>query len=78
MAVTYQGAVDTMIAYLDAHPETEANAYADALAELLLNAIRRQPGRGRGPARNNGRRTRTERADLAILETRDRAIVIRG
>ena len=31
MAVTYQGAVDTMIAYLDAHPETDAHAYADAL-----------------------------------------------
>ena len=41
MAVTYQGAVDTMIAYLDAHPETDAHAYADALAELLLNAIGR-------------------------------------
>ena len=41
MAVTYQGAVDTMIAYLDAHPETDAHAYADALVELLLNAIRR-------------------------------------
>ena len=41
MAVTYQGAVDTMIAYLDAHPETDAYAYADALVELLLNAIRR-------------------------------------
>ena len=41
MAVTYQGAVDTMIAYLDAHPETDAHAYADALADILLNAIRR-------------------------------------
>ena len=41
MAVTYQGTVDTMIAYLDAHPETDAHAYADALIELLLNAIRR-------------------------------------
>ena len=41
MAVTYQGAVDTMIAYLDAHPEADAHAYADALVELLLNAIRR-------------------------------------
>ena len=40
MAVTYQGAVDTMTAYLDAHPETDGHAYADALAELLLNAIR--------------------------------------
>jgi AcrR family transcriptional regulator len=41
MAVTYQGTVDTMIAYLDAHPETDAHAYADALIELLLSAIRR-------------------------------------
>lgn len=41
MAVTYQGAVDTMIAYLHAHPETDAHPYADALADLLLNAIRR-------------------------------------
>jgi hypothetical protein len=41
MAVAYQGAVDTMIAYLDAHPETDVHAYADALVELLLNAIRR-------------------------------------
>jgi AcrR family transcriptional regulator len=41
MAVTYQGAVDTMIAYLDAHPETDADAYADALTDLLLTAIRR-------------------------------------
>ena len=40
MAVTYQGAVDTMIAYLDAHPEADPHAYADALAELLLSAIR--------------------------------------
>ena len=30
-----------MIAYLDAHPEADAHAYADALVELLLNAIRR-------------------------------------
>ncbi len=41
MAVTYQGAVDTMIAYLDAPPEVDATAYADALTELLLSAIRR-------------------------------------
>jgi hypothetical protein len=39
MAVTYQGAIDTMIAYLDAHPETDADA--DALTDLLLGAIRR-------------------------------------
>jgi AcrR family transcriptional regulator len=41
MAVTYQGAIDTMLAYLDAHPDTDATAYADALTDLLLRAIRR-------------------------------------
>jgi hypothetical protein len=28
-----------VIAWLDAHPDTDAHAYADALADLLLNAI---------------------------------------
>jgi hypothetical protein len=42
LTVRFQGAVDTMIAYLDAHPETDAHAYADALADLLLKAIRRE------------------------------------
>lgn len=41
MAVTYQGAVDTMIAYLDVHPEADAAMFADALVDLLLTAIRR-------------------------------------
>lgn len=41
MTVTYQGAVDTMIAYLDTHPEADARAYADALVDLLLSAIQR-------------------------------------
>jgi AcrR family transcriptional regulator len=41
MAVTYQGAIDTMLAYLDAHPDTDPHAYADALADLLLHAISR-------------------------------------
>lgn len=41
MAVSYQAAVDAMIAYLDTHPEADATAYADALADLLLAAIRR-------------------------------------
>src|SRR5579884_2083693 len=39
MAVTYQGAIDTMLGYLDAHPDTDPHAYADALADLLLRAI---------------------------------------
>ncbi len=29
MAVTYQGAIDTMLAYLDAHPDTDPTAYAE-------------------------------------------------
>ena len=41
MAVTYQGAIDTMLAYLDAHPDTDPHTYADALADLLLHAISR-------------------------------------
>jgi AcrR family transcriptional regulator len=41
MAVTYQGAVDTMIAYLEAHPDADPHAYADALLDILLAAIRR-------------------------------------
>ena len=41
MAVTYQGAVDMMLGYLNEHPETEPRAYADALADLLLNGIER-------------------------------------
>lgn len=41
MAVTYQGAIDTMLAYLDAHPDTDADAFADAMADLLLAAMRR-------------------------------------
>ena len=36
MAVTYQGAVDTMLAYLQAHPDTDAATYAHSLADLLL------------------------------------------
>lgn len=41
MAVTFQGAIDTMLAYLDSHPTADRHAFADALADLLLAAIRR-------------------------------------
>ncbi|SDS58355.1 TetR/AcrR family transcriptional regulator [Microlunatus soli] len=41
MAVTYQGAIDTMLAYLASHSEQDADEYADALADLLINAISR-------------------------------------
>jgi AcrR family transcriptional regulator len=40
MAVTYQGAVDTMLAYLDTHPDVDPSTYADTLADLLLAAMR--------------------------------------
>jgi len=39
MAVTYQGAVDTMLSYLREHPETDVERYADALADLLVAAV---------------------------------------
>jgi AcrR family transcriptional regulator len=39
MAVTYQGAVDTMLAYLEAHPDVDPGAYAAALAEVLLGGM---------------------------------------
>lgn len=42
MAVTYQGAIDAMFAYLDAHPDTNVDQYADALADLLLGAVSRR------------------------------------
>jgi AcrR family transcriptional regulator len=44
MAITYQAAIDAMLSYLDAHPETDAGRYADALADILLAAMARQPG----------------------------------
>lgn len=42
MAVTYQGAIDTMIGYLEAHPDQDAEEYADSLADLLIAAISRR------------------------------------
>ncbi|HLI36446.1 MAG TPA: TetR/AcrR family transcriptional regulator [Streptosporangiaceae bacterium] len=39
MAVTYQGAVDTMLAYLDSHPGTDADEYAAAVADILLTGL---------------------------------------
>ena len=38
MAATYQGAIDTMLGYLDAYPATDADAYAETLADLLVAA----------------------------------------
>ncbi|GAA4202911.1 TetR/AcrR family transcriptional regulator [Actinocatenispora rupis] len=39
VAVTYQGAIDAMLAYLDEHPDVDPDRYADTLAELLLAGI---------------------------------------
>ncbi|PRY41728.1 TetR family transcriptional regulator [Umezawaea tangerina] len=39
MAVTYQGAVDVMLAFLDNTPGVDAHAYADKLADILLLGI---------------------------------------
>lgn len=41
MAVTYQGAVDSMLGYLDAHPEADAEVHADTVADLLLGGMTR-------------------------------------
>ncbi len=39
LAVTYQGAVDAMLSYLDAHPDTDADRYAATVADILLDGI---------------------------------------
>lgn len=44
MAVTYQGAIDAMLSYLDTHPDVDADAYATALADVLVAAMLRHPG----------------------------------
>ncbi|MEV4421525.1 TetR/AcrR family transcriptional regulator [Patulibacter sp. NPDC049589] len=41
MAVTYQGAIDAMLAYVDSHPQVDVGAYADALADVLLAGMAR-------------------------------------
>ncbi|UNS97901.1 TetR family transcriptional regulator [Streptomyces tubbatahanensis] len=41
MSITYQGAIDTMVTYLHEHPEADAHHYADALADLIVAAIKR-------------------------------------
>lgn len=40
MAVTYQGAIDAMLGYLESHPGTDVGAYADTLSGLLIEAVR--------------------------------------
>jgi AcrR family transcriptional regulator len=39
MAITYQGAVDTMLAYLQTHPDADPAQHAAALADLLLTGF---------------------------------------
>lgn len=39
LAVTYQGAVDAMLAYLDSYPGTDTEAYAATVADILLTGI---------------------------------------
>jgi hypothetical protein len=39
LAVTYQGAVDAMLGYLDSHPEIDEDEYAAAVAAVLLDGI---------------------------------------
>lgn len=39
MAVTYQGAVDVMLAYLAARPDVDPEAYATELADLVVAAV---------------------------------------
>jgi AcrR family transcriptional regulator len=39
MAVTYQGAIDMMLSYVDGHPDTDVEQYADALVDIILAAV---------------------------------------
>ncbi|MFI7121743.1 TetR/AcrR family transcriptional regulator [Amycolatopsis sp. NPDC049868] len=40
MAVTYQGSIDIMLAYLESHPDVDPRGYASQLAEILLGGMR--------------------------------------
>jgi AcrR family transcriptional regulator len=42
MAVTYQGAVDAMLGYLDSHPGVDADVYARTVADILLGGMRKK------------------------------------
>ncbi|MGH7918686.1 MAG: TetR/AcrR family transcriptional regulator [Candidatus Dormibacteraceae bacterium] len=67
LAVTYQGAVDTMLTYLDTYPDTDADEYAATVADILLCGIaahqpgptarhQRDPKRRRSPSATSTRR----------------------
>lgn len=43
MAATYQGAIDTMLGYAEAYPESDIDHYAEQLADLLVAAIEVRP-----------------------------------
>jgi AcrR family transcriptional regulator len=43
LAVVYQGAVDTMLGHLDAYPDTDREAFAAGVAELLLGGMASAP-----------------------------------
>lgn len=49
MAVTYQGAIDTMISYLTAHPDVDPDSYADQLSDVIIAAVAAPPPGGTGP-----------------------------
>lgn len=42
LAVTYQGAVDAMLDYLETHPEIDPDRYAGTLADVLLDGVCRR------------------------------------
>lgn len=42
LAVTYQGAVDAMLGYLDAHPHDDRQRHAATVADVLLSGINRE------------------------------------
>lgn len=42
LAVTYQGAVDAMLDYLETHPEVDPDRYASTLADVLLDGVYRR------------------------------------
>ncbi len=60
LAVTYQGAVDSMLGYLDAYPDTDAERHADTVAEVLLGGITRERRTPRRPTRHRKPNPKTE------------------
>jgi AcrR family transcriptional regulator len=60
LAVTYQGAVDSMLGYLDAYPESDAERHAETVAEVLLDGITRERRANRSRPTPTRSRNRTE------------------